>query len=203
MEALAVVWKNAPVVFVLLLLIATVSTAIFLEKLVSVKKSKVLPRGWRQIKLYLAAGNYEAAIAALKRDGRPLARALANLLELYHRGEISKLELVQLVEAEGNLLYYELTKKTSFLSASVTLATLVGLIGTVWGLIKVFAAYSSMGAEGIRLLAEGIATSLNSTAAGLLVAVYGYLLYWLVRERINGVYSKVLRELEEFVELIK
>ncbi len=203
MEVFFVVWKNAPVVAFLLFLISTLSTAFFLERLVNVKKSKVLPKAWEQVKLYLMNGNIEAALSLLKRERKPLSRILANILELFLKREITKSELRRMVESEANIIYYDLAKRTSFISVSVTLATLLGLIGTVWGLIEVFGAYSIMSQEGLRMLAKGIATSLNSTAAGLLVAVYCYLLYWFIKERVNGVYAKVLKELEEMVELIK
>ena len=203
MDVILTVWKNAPLVAFLLLLISTVSFAIFLERFANVKKSKVLPKNWKNIKLEIMNGRFENAIVLLKRDKKPLSRILANILELYYKGEISKTELRQMVESESSIIYYELGKRVSFISISVTLATLLGLIGTVWGLIEVFGAYSIMSNEGLKMLSKGIATSLNSTALGLLVAIFAYILYWLVKERINGVYAKILRELEELLELIR
>jgi biopolymer transport protein ExbB len=203
MDVILTVWKNAPLVAFLLFLISTVSLAIFLERFANVKKSKVLPKNWKNIKLEIMNGRFENAIALLKRDKKPLSRILANILELYYKREISKTELRQMVENESSIIYYELGKRVSFISISVTLATLLGLIGTVWGLIEVFGAYSIMSNEGLKMLSKGIATSLNSTALGLLVAIFTYILYWLVKERINGVYAKILRELEELLELIR
>ncbi|HIP86030.1 MAG TPA: MotA/TolQ/ExbB proton channel family protein [Aquifex sp.] len=203
MDVILTVWKNAPVVAFLLLLISTVSLAIFLERFVNVKKSKILPRNWKNIKLEIMNGRFENAINLLKKDKKLLSRILANILELYYKGEISKTELRQMVESESSIIYYDLGKRVGFISISVTLATLLGLIGTVWGLIEVFGAYSIMSNEGLKMLSRGIATSLNSTAMGLLVAIFTYILYWLVKERINGVYTKILRELEELLELIR
>ncbi len=203
MEIIGVVWKNAPVVAILLLLISTLSLAIFLERFLNVKKSRVLPKNWEQIKIFLINKNYEAAISSLKRDKRLLSRSLSNLLELFHKEEISKAEFRQLLEAELYLLYQELGKRISFISVSATLATLLGLLGTVVGLIDVFGAYSFTTTEGLRQLSKGIATALNSTGAGLLVAVFAYILYWLVKERVNSVYAKVVKEVETVVELLK
>jgi len=203
MEIIGVVWKNAPIVAILLLLISTLSLAIFLERFLNVKKSRVLPKNWEQIKIFLINKNYEAAISSLKRDKRLLSRSLSNLLELFHKEEISKAEFRQLLEAELYLLYQELGKRISFISVSATLATLLGLLGTVVGLIDVFGAYSFTTTEGLRQLSKGIATALNSTGAGLLVAVFAYILYWLVKERVNSVYAKVVKEVETVVELLK
>ncbi len=203
MEAFTIVWKNVPIVAFLLFLLSTISTAIFLERFLNAKKSKLLPIGWRQFKLALANANYEAAIAILRRDKKPFSRTLANLLELYIHKEITKSELYKLLENEIEILYLELSKRISFISSSVTLATLIGLIGTVFGLIEVFGAFSLTSMEGFKLLAKGIATSLNSTAAGLLVAIYDYILYWIVESRVKGVYSKILKEIDEVMELLK
>jgi len=203
MDIFLTVWKNAPVVAFLLFLISTLVIAIFLERFVNVKKSKILPEHWKQIKLALLNGNYETALEILRRSKKPLSRILANILELYSKGEVSKTELRQMVESESSIIYYELAKRTNFVSISVTLATLLGLIGTVWGLIEVFGAYSFTSTEGLRMLAKGIATSLNSTALGLLVAVFSYILYWIIKERVNGVYAKILKELEQMLEIIR
>jgi len=203
MEVFLVVWKNVPIVALFLFLISSISLGIFIERLANVKKSKVLPKNWKQIKVYLLNGNYEAALALLKKDKKPLSRILANILELYIKGEISKVELRQMIEGEAGIIRYELAKRISFISASVTLATLLGLIGTVFGLIEVFSAFSFSTPEGFKLLAKGIATSLNSTALGLLVAIFNYLLYWFINTRVDAVYAKILKELEEMLELIK
>jgi len=183
-------------------LLSTISFAIFLERFVNVKKSKVLPKKWVEIKTHLINRRYDEVLRLLKEDKKLLSRILYNLLKSYFEGEISKVELRQILEKEASIIFMELSKRVSFISVSVTLATLVGLIGTVWGLIEVFGAYSLMNAQGLKLLAKGIATSLNSTALGLLVAIFSYILYWLIEERINNVYTKVLKELEQMLELI-
>lgn len=203
MDILITVWQNAPIVAFLLFLISTISFAIFLERFFNIKKSKILPKNWKVIKVELMNGHIDRAIILLKEDKKIWSKILANILELYLKKEISKTELRQVLENEITIIYYELSKRVSFISISVTLATLLGLIGTVWGLIEVFGAYSLMSAEGLKLLAKGISTSLNSTAAGLLVAIFNYILYWIIKERINGVYAKILRELEELLELIR
>jgi len=203
MDIFFIVWKNAPIVALLLFLISTISVAVFLERFLNVKKSKVLPKNWKAIKVEIMNGNLSKAIMLLKKDRKLLSKILANILELYEKREISKTELRQILENEVHIIYYELIKRVSFISLSVTLATLLGLIGTVRGLIEVFGAYSMMSSESLKLLSKGIATSLNSTGAGLLIAFFNYILYWIIKERINGVYTKILRELEELLELIR
>ncbi len=187
----------------LLYAVATVALTIFLERMANVKKSKILPANWKGILKYIASGNLQAALELLAKDKKPLAKSLYNLLLLYSRGEIDKKTLSDALSHELELVYARITRGVSFLSVAVTLSTLLGLIGTVFGLIDVFATFSVSQAEGLKLLAKGISTSLNSTAAGLLVAIFTYILYWIVKERINSVYTRVAEELEKLLEILR
>ena len=200
MDVFLTVWKNTPIVAFLLFIISTISIAIFLERMSSVKKSKLLPKNWQTIKRELLNRHYDVVLTILRKDRGYLAQVFAELLELYLKKEISKGELIRLLEEKFLILYGDLQKGISFISLSVTLATLLGLLGTVWGLIEIFSAYGLGSADSLKLLAKGIAVSLNSTAAGLLIAVINYILYWLVKERINSVYLKTLKEVESIFE---
>ncbi len=200
MESLLTVWKNAPLVALLLYLLATFALAIFLERLSNVKKSKVLPKNWKTLRRLVESGALEDALRALRNDKRETSKMLLGLLESYMKKELSKGELIQALNLQGEVLYAKLSRGLTFLSVAVTLATLLGLIGTVLGLIDIFAAFGGEGEKSPQLLAKGISTALNSTAAGLIVAIVDYILYWIVKERVNSVYSKVLAELSEVLE---
>lgn len=202
MDVFLILWKNAPIIAFLLFLISTLSFAIFLERMATVKRSKVLPKNWQVIKKELLNRNYEVVFTILSRDKKPVSQILAELFDLYLKREIKKSELIQLLEEKLYIIYREFHRGISFISLSVTLATLLGLLGTVWGLIEIFGAYGLGSENSLKMLAKGIATSLNSTAAGLLIAVINYILYWLVRERINSVFLKILKELENLIERI-
>lgn len=196
MDVFLIIWKNTPFIASLLFIISTLSIAIFLERMSRVKRSKLLPKNWQTIKRELLNRHYDVALAILQKDKRYLSQVLVELIELYLKKEISKGDLIRILEDKFLLLYGDLQRGISFISLSVTLATLLGLMGTVWGLIEIFSAYGLGSSDSLKLLAKGIATSLNSTAAGLLIAVINYILYWLVKERINSVYLKTLKEVE-------
>ncbi len=204
MDALLVIWKNTPFVAFLLYLVATISLAIFLERFANVKRSKVLPKYWQRIKRAIVEGRLEEAITYLQRDKRVVSKLLLNLLRLYQTKEIDKGELLNLFEKESEIIYAALSRGVSFLAIAVTLSTLLGLIGTVVGLIDIFQTFGiGGGSEAIKLLAKGISTSLNSTAAGLIVAIFTYFLYWIIKERINSVYTKVVAEVLEVLERLR
>ncbi len=202
MDVFLTLWKNAPIVAFLLFLISTLSFAIFLERMANIKRSKILPKNWQVIKKELLNRNYDVVLTILSKDKKPVSQILVELLDLYLKKEIKKGELLQLLEEKLSIVYRDFHKGINFISLSVTLATLLGLLGTVWGLIEIFGAYGLGSETGLKMLAKGIATSLNSTAAGLLIAIINYILYWLVKERINSVYLKILKELENLIERI-
>ena len=98
MDVFLTVWKNTPIVAFLLFIISTISIAIFLERMSSVKKSKLLPKNWQTIKGKLLNRHYDVVLTILRKDRGYLAQIFAELLELYLKKEISKGELIRLLE---------------------------------------------------------------------------------------------------------
>jgi biopolymer transport protein ExbB len=90
-----------------------------------------------------------------------------------------------------------LEKRTGYLAVIGNVATLLGLLGTVYGLIMSFAAVGRPGidaAQKSELLAAGIATAMNSTFCGLSVAITAIMLYALVKSKTQ----KIIDELDEY-----
>lgn len=120
---------------------------------------------------YLQAGNIEAAAKVCATTPSPaLSRATRNLLKLLRNGyespimavEESMLEVRPLVQA-----------RVGWLWSIANIATLVGLIGTIFGLITAFAAVGALQADQrAAALARGISEAMNNTAFGLSIAVF-------------------------------
>ena len=90
----------------------------------------------------------------------------------------------------------ELEKRTGYLAVIGNVATLLGLLGTVYGLIMSFAAVGRPGidaAQKSELLAAGIATAMNSTFCGLSVAITAIMIYALVKSKTQ----KIIDEIDE------
>lgn len=91
----------------------------------------------------------------------------------------------------------ELEKRTSFLGTIGNIATLIGLMGTIYGLIIAFAAVGKPGidpAEKSTLLAQGIAAAMNTTYLGLLIAIPSIALYTFFR----GKTQKIIDQIDEY-----
>ncbi len=163
-------WLMAPI-----LLCSTLAAAIIIERFWSLRRGNVVPeglgdtvRGWAaHNELDLPKINQLRSESAL---GRVLAAALINR----HRSrEIIK----EAVEDTGRHVVHELERFLNTLGTIAGIAPLLGLLGTVIGMIRVFSAIMLHGVGNANELAGGISEALITTAAGLTVAIPSYFFY--------------------------
>jgi len=119
---------------------------------------------------YLQAGNIEAAAKVCATTPSPaLSRATRNLLKLMRNGYESPVMAVEEAMMEVKPM---VTARMSWLWAIANIATLVGLVGTIFGLIQAFKAVGSLAADKrAEALSRGISEAMNNTAFGLSIAV--------------------------------
>ena len=101
------------------------------------------------------------------------------------------------IDAASLKVVPELEKRTGFLAVIGNVSTLLGLLGTVYGLIMSFAAVGKPGIDAVQkseLLAQGIATAMNSTFCGLSVAISAIIMYAFVKAKTQ----KIVDDIDEF-----
>ncbi|HEX7013389.1 MAG TPA: MotA/TolQ/ExbB proton channel family protein [Steroidobacteraceae bacterium] len=126
---------------------------------------------WSQIVPLLQQGNFRAAVAVCQKSsaaiGRILNYGLARLESARRRDDVEKAMEESLMEVVPRL-----EKRTHYLATFANLATLLGLLGTIVGLIQAFTAVSNANpAEKADLLSASISVAMNTTAFGLIVAI--------------------------------
>ncbi|MGB9874483.1 MAG: MotA/TolQ/ExbB proton channel family protein, partial [Hydrogenobacter sp.] len=95
-------------------------------------------------------------------------------------------------------------KNLALLSTIASVSPLIGLFGTITGLIKVFSAFAVAQTEqGVALLATGISEALISAATGLAVAIPALLAYWIFRIMGNSILDRIEQELAETLRVLK
>ncbi len=152
--------------------------AIAIERLVFLSGERRRNRQfWGQLQPVLSAGDFRKALDLAGQSGTALARMLG-----YGLGRVSSArnsEDVELALEEGLMeALPRLEKRTNYLPMLANVATLLGLLGTIIGLIQAFAVVSSAGAgEKAALLSSSIAVAMNTTAFGLIVAIPLLLLF--------------------------
>ena len=152
-----------------IMLCSVVAAAITLERLWTLQDRRVLPPDLMQKvwKLVEAHQINDKVILALEHNS-PLGRLLAAGLQNRHRPrEI----LMERLEDTGRHVVYELERYLNTLGTIAGVSPLLGLLGTVTGIIKAFNALNAGGAGDPRMLSGGIAEALVATAIGLLVAL--------------------------------
>ncbi len=163
-------WLMAPI-----LLCSTLSVAIIIERFWSLRKINVVPDGVGDMVEEWAA-RHELDLRHLNqlRTGSALGQVLAAALANRHRPrELMK----EAVEDTGRHVVHELERFLNILGTIAGIAPLLGLLGTVIGMIKVFSAIMLHGVGNAGELAGGISEALITTAAGLTVAIPSYFFY--------------------------
>jgi biopolymer transport protein ExbB len=160
------------------------AAAIILERLWTLQEKRVLPRDLmdRVWKLVEANQVNDKVVTALEQNS-PLGRVLASGLLNRHRGREVMMERL---EDTGRHVIHELERFLNTLGTIASISPLLGLLGTVTGIIKAFNAIQAGGMGDPRMLSGGIAEALVTTAAGLCVAIPALIGYRYLRGRVEG-----------------
>ena len=179
-------WLMAPI-----LLCSTLSVAIIIERFWTLRKSKVTPEGLgKTVEDWAAKHELDVRHLGQLRDGSPLGRILAAALVNRKR---SREVIKEAVEDTGRHVIHDLERFLNTLGTNAGISPLLGLLGTVIGMIKVFSAIMISGVGDANVLAGGISEALITTAAGLTVAIPSYFFYRFFR----GMVSEYVISMEE------
>lgn len=177
---------------------SVVSLAIICERFWALRASKILPDQlvpsiWNLHQKGVLDSRSIQSLSVSSPLGRVLAAGLTNRC---HGREIMK----ESVEETGRQVVHELERFLNTLGTIASITPLLGLLGTVIGMIKVFAAIMSSGVGDPTVLAGGISEALITTAAGLSVAIPTLMFYRYFRGVVDGL---VVRMEDEAVKLIE
>ncbi len=160
---------------------SVVALMVALERLVSLRRKKILPAGLvTASEVYWNRGNLEGAAQICGRFDAPLARVLQAGLARRRLG-IGEMErgMIGAGEHESTAL----SRNLRTLGVIANLAPMLGLFGTVIGMIRAFDVISRAGTGNPNLVAEGISEALLTTAAGLLIGIPALAAYHFFRAR--------------------
>jgi biopolymer transport protein ExbB len=153
-------------------LVAAVGAGIAVERYITLTRLRVTNRrAWAQVEPVLASGDFDKARELTKDGDTAMARVLG--MGLARQGAVRRREDVEVAMEESMIeIVPQLEKRTHYLATFANLATLLGLLGTVSGLIHAFGAVATVNpAEKANLLSASISEAMNCTAFGLMTAV--------------------------------
>ncbi len=150
--------------------------------------------------LVLARKTDEALVLCAQLQGKPLANAFKTILEKADRDDDAIFQAHDIAMAETMPL---VTKRLHYLSMMANVATLLGLLGTIHGLILSFKAVASADpATKQTLLANGISVSMYTTALGLAVAIPSMVFYSILVSRQNQIVEQLTEKCGKLTELL-
>ena len=168
-----------------IILCSIVALGITVERLWTLQARRVMPTGLLEKVWQLVDANQvnDKVIASLQRNS-PLGRVLAAGLASRHR---PREQMMERLEDTGRHVVHELERFLNTLGTIAGVTPLIGLLGTVTGIIKAFNAISAGGMGDPKMLSGGISEALITTAAGLLVAIPSLIAYRYLRGRVDGI----------------
>jgi biopolymer transport protein ExbB len=183
-----------------ILLCSVAATAIILERLWTLQRRRVAPPGLvLQVWQWAREGKLDTKRIQHLRDGSPLGRLLATgLLNRHHDRAIMQ----ESIEDVGRLVVHQLERYLTTLGTIASIAPLLGLLGTVFGMIRVFNVMTLKGVGDPSALAGGIGEALITTAAGLLVAIPAVVFYRYLRGRVDELVLVMEHEAMKLVEVM-
>ncbi len=175
------------------LLIATsvLGLAIIIERFLSLRRQRVLPSRLPSQVLELVRQRNDNTDAIVRLAGSsPLGRVLAEVL--VNRSESAATRLTA-VEDVGKDVAHQLNRYLPALATIAVVAPLMGLFGTVIGMIEIFASYTPAGGDPSQL-ARGISIALYNTAFGIIIAIPALVFHRYFRSRAEHFLHRMERE---------
>ena len=182
-----------------IILSSIAATAIVAERLWTLRKSRVAPpellgQVWKQIKGKQLSAQKLKDLRANSPLGEILAAGLANSK---HGREIMK----ECIEEAASGVIHELERYLNALGTIAAMAPLLGLLGTVFGMIQIFSAFMGDGMANAPMLAGGISKALITTAAGLIVAIPAVFFHRYLLRRVDELVIAMEQEAIKLVEV--
>ncbi len=189
-------WLMTPI-----LLCSVLALAIIFERIWTLQRKKVIPVDVGPlVRQWAAQQALDKAKIEELRSGSPLGRVLSSALVNRHRPrEVIK----EGIEDTGRHVVHELERFLNTLGTIAGISPLLGLLGTVVGMIKVFSAIVEHGVGDANVLAGGISEALITTAAGLTVAIPSYFFYRYFRGQVAEYVITMEQQAIALIEVIE
>lgn len=181
-------------VMIPLAFLSVLTLSLILIYLVALRKGNIVSDRFMQTADALIRKNdLMGLLAVSNRHSESAARILQRVLEFFAQNpRATHAEAHEIAETEGNRQIATLNQQIIFLADIGTLAPMLGLLGTIFGLIKSFGAVAGdMAATRAVSLAQGIAEALIATATGLLIGIVAMAAYSFFRGRVQALTSEL------------
>ncbi len=195
--------KDGGVIMIPLFACSFITLVFVFERAISLRRGRVIPRPF--VKRFLhqvheGKLDREGAMELCHENGSPMAIVFAAAAQKWGRPSV---ELEQSIIDAGDRVSGPLRRYLRLFNAVATISPLMGLLGTVLGMIRLFDAISSAEAMGrTELLAGGISEALLTTATGLLIAIPALCFYVMFVAKVDRLLMQIDGHAQELVGMI-
>lgn len=183
--------SGGPVMY-LLALCSVAALAITFEKTWNLRRSKILPsKSYEALLALIEGGRVDKARDICRQNPGVFHNIVSAGLDSFHYG---REEVKEAIVDAGRQEIPHLERYLSALGTIAGIAPLLGLLGTVIGMIKVFGVISALGVGHAQDLAEGISEALITTATGLPIAIFALVMYNYFSSKAEG----IILEMEKY-----
>lgn len=188
-------WLMIPI-----LLCSVIAMAIIAERFWTLQTKRIVPKNLViQVWQWARSGHLTEDRIRTLRKGSPLGRILAAGLANRH---LDRELMKEGIEDVGRHVIHDLERYLNALGTIASITPLLGLLGTVIGMIKVFSVITTQGVGDPGVLAGGISEALITTAAGLTVAIPSLMFYRYFRGRVDELVVTMEQEALKMVEAL-
>ncbi len=178
------IWHGGPLtigIWLCLVLTSVTMVTFIVQNIIFLRNEKLAPTPLLDsLRQTLSSGNYQEAWEICRANNSYLANVLRSGLERLGRGK----EAVQEGLAEHGLREAQILRtRNSYLSVIGVVSPMIGLLGTVIGMMRAFATLASSGIKNPSALAANISEVLLATASGLFIAIPAFVTYYIFRNR--------------------
>ena len=174
--------------------------AIILERFWSLRESYVIPQNLMEdVKKLVGSGPIKRDTVDALRANSPLGEIMAVAIE----NQNSSLEIIKdSIEEVGSQVSYKLERYLGALSTISTVAPLLGLFGTIIGMVELFSSFTSSGHD-VAVFARGISIALYNTAGGIVVAVPAMIAFRFFRSKVDHLVNEMEQQALHLVEIMR
>jgi biopolymer transport protein ExbB len=182
-----------------LLIASIIAVALIIERLIVLRQSRIVPHGLfdRVVEAYRKQGASRELVENLYQDsplGRVLAAGLRNV-------KASRPVMKEAIEEEGRAVTHSLERFLTTLGTIASISPLMGLFGTVVGMIEIFGSQTPTGNNPAQL-AHGISIALYNTGFGLIIAIPAMIFFRYFRGKVEGFVVDMEQQAARLVDMV-
>jgi biopolymer transport protein ExbB len=181
-----------------LILTSIFGLALIVERLLSLRRKLILPPGLTEqvLDMQRKAQDGPEALSTLERHS-PLGRVFAEVMRQRHASPEAQRHAVEDI---GRSVAHDLNRYIPAIGTVAMIAPLLGLFGTVVGMIEIFSSYSPTGGDPAQL-ARGISIALYNTAFGILIAIPAMIAHRYLRSKVDSLLDQMEQAATRLIRL--